>query len=94
MHSLQRDSGLSQSLILTKIDSSSVTGKVTEGISLNDRNRSSVLSQAAKKSLSDSFSADYSMNPYFPHKYANKHEQNTSKLTGRRDWNDIVLPQI
>ena len=45
---------MSKSVVLNKIDSIEVTGKVTEGISL--RNNSSILSQAAKKSLADSFS--------------------------------------
>ena len=51
-------------------DSLDVTGKVTEGISM--RNNSSILSNAAKKSLADSFARDVKENPYFPHRYANK----------------------
>ena len=55
---------------MNKIDSVEITGKVTDGISMSN---SSILSQAAKKSLSDSFSQDINQNPYFPHKYVNKH---------------------
>ena len=52
-----------------------MTGKVTDGISMRN-NSSSILSNAAKKSLVDSFSRDVKENPYFPHRYANKCEKN------------------
>lgn len=42
---------------LSKYEKYDVTGKVTEGISLKN---SSVFSEAGKKSLSESFSRDYS----------------------------------
>ena len=76
---------MSKSVIMNKIDSTEVTGKVTEGISL--RNNSSILSQAGKKSLMDSFSKDISENPYFPHKVSSKPESNNNKMTGRRGYN-------
>lgn len=89
---------LSKSVVLNKIDSVEITGKVTEGISL--RKSSNILSTAAKKSLadSDSFSQDYSSNPYFPHRFSSKHEENPSKYTGQRDWNNghqkIDIPSV
>ena len=73
-------------MVIQNHDSLDVTGKVTDGISMRN-NSSSILSNAAKKSLADSFSRDVKENPYFPHRYANKCEKNESKLTGRRDWN-------
>ena len=76
---------LSKSVIINRIDEVSITGKVTEGISL--KNNSSVLSMAAKKSLGDSFARDVEENPYFPHRLPKKHEENRSLLTGRRGWN-------
>lgn len=68
-----------------------MTGKVTEGISLKNN---SILSEVGKKSLEDSFARDYTENPYFPHRYANKHEENNTKLTGRRNWNGEVVGNI
>lgn len=84
-------SRLSQSLMLSKVKQESVTGKVTEGISLPESHRSSVFGEAGRKSLGDSFAADLEANPYFPHKYSNRHElqgrkQTEGKLTGRREW--------
>lgn len=71
---------MSKSVILNKIDSAEVTGKVTEGIST--RNNSSLLSKAGKKSLVDSFSREMDGNPYYPHRLPKKHEENVSNLTG------------
>jgi hypothetical protein len=77
---------LSQSLMLSKIKQESVTGKVTDGISLSESHRSSIFGEAGRKSLGDSFANDLAANPYFPHKYSNKHEFQGSKLTGKREW--------
>ncbi len=97
-HDSDNTSRLSKSVILNKIDSVEITGKVTEGISL--RKSSNILSTAAKKSLTDSdnFSQDHLSNPYFPHRFSSKHEENPSKYTGIRDWNNghqkIDIPSV